>query len=238
MISNDELKELFSENTINLYQAIASEDTYKNKCLQLAENSIEKLIEFINENKLSVAFYEYFRYSKDEYFMDAEEFEDISSEVMDVFISDIEEHNKVIESIDFSKPYILKVFCNYGNLIVFVSVVDDWLTEQGVIPAGMKLEELLDRYEPTLDEIFSDRDERRRKLFDELKTFIENDPEFLKCTNANFRRRYFYDLAEREETQKYIELIKDKDGYMNQEVNMLIQELWRDYRLSKKKEIE
>lgn len=154
---------------------------------------------------------------------------------MDVISGDIENYNKITKSIDYTKPYILKLICNCGNFTVFISVVDDWLNEFGLIPAGAKLEELLKTYESTLDDIFKNHELHRSKLLDELTEFVKNDPEFLKCTNANFRRSYFHDLAEREETKKYIEVIRDDDGYMNQEVNMLIQELWRDYRLNKNK---
>ena len=209
MISENELKKLFTDNSINLYQAITAEDIYQTKCLKLAENNIDGLINFITENRISVAFFEYFHYNKEAYCMNPEEFENISDEVMAVIMEDIKEYNSKTELIDYSSPYILRVFCNYGYLTVFVSIIDDWLTEQGVIPAGTKLEELLDKYEPALNEIFSNREEKRSKLLDELSDFIKNDSEFLKCTNANFRRSYFYNLAEREETQKFIEIIRD-----------------------------
>ncbi len=235
MKTRTELNELFEQNKINLYEMIASEDVYKSKCMQLASNSLDELIELSKANGISTVYYEYFHYNKEAYHMDEEEFDDISDEVMAVINEDIQEYNSLMETMDYSKPYILKVFCNIGSLTIFASIVDDWLTDQGIMPANEKLGELLDTHESTLNEIFENREERMNILFDELTEFIKNDDEFYKCTNATFRRNYMYDLAEREETQKFIEVIEDDEGYINRKIQMLIEELWRDYRLSKKR---
>jgi hypothetical protein len=235
MINKSELKELFSKEGINIYEVIATDNIYSSNALKLTDNSIDGLIDFININKITTVFYEYYYYNQEVYSMDFEEFEDISDEVMDVISDDVNEYNKNADAIDFSKPYILRIFCNYGSINVFVSIVDDWLANQGFLSAGEKLEELLDTYESRLDDIFSVRKERRDALFKELVEFIMNDPEFHISTNAKFRRSYLYKLEEREETQKFIEVIKDDDGYLNSKLYNLIEEIWRDYKLRIKK---
>lgn len=65
MINKKELEKLFSKEGINLYHAIASDDVYKTKCLQLAKFNIEDFIKFIKDNKILMVFYEYFYYNED-----------------------------------------------------------------------------------------------------------------------------------------------------------------------------
>ena len=204
MIKESELKELLFKEHLNVFEVDIDDDEFYKKTLSLEGENIDELIRFAKVNNINSIFYKYYYTYKSHYHIDEEEIkEQLDKDLYSAIETDIKKHNKEVEKIDFSKPWLLHVFIIYQSQYVCVSYIDYWIDDLEISSSEDKVRELM--YENKY--ILRKKDEENQKKLAELKLefeeFLLNDSEFKNCTNKNLRRHYMNTVFERQEAQKF-----------------------------------
>lgn len=216
MISEEELKDIMAREGISCFNITLPRDSYLESVLSLEKNNIEELIGFMKVNNLKSAFYAYSILDKDHFIIDEElmdELDDLSEDLYSLISRDIEEHNKQIEKLDFSRPIVVRIFCIYESHYIGIDDYDLWIDETNIMSAEEKLHDLIDKYRDIIDKSKQEIKLNNEALKEEFKDYVLNDDKFKICTNQRLRSNYMYNVVfQREEAKKYMPAFSTKHG--------------------------
>lgn len=238
MILEEQLKEITIKNDINVFEVDNEIEELKKIGLSLGDD-IEKLITFTNVNNIKSIFYTYSFYNEYEYLIDEEDEEAISQEygndILEVIKKDILNHNKIINSFDFTRPMELYVFVIYQGRYVSISIADYWEYDLDLVSSREKIYELVSNNMNLLQEKIEKEKKEFEDLRNEFKEYILNDSKFENCTNHGLRREYMRTVFDNEDTKKYRPLFTRSGGILHDTLDIgrfldFLEMVWKEFK--------
>jgi hypothetical protein len=230
MISEEDVKNIMASEGINCFNVTGSKDSFEKSMLLLEKKDMSELLRFMKSNNIKNAFYIYSYYDEDYFLIDEELTDKFEEDIYSLIEKGIEQHNKQIEKLDFSKPVEITIFCIYESRYIAINDYDYWCDELG---AKERLMDLVYDNSDKIDNVKNERKLNEEVLKEEFKNFILNDNEFKKCTNQRLRRDYMYLLFKRDDIKKYKQLFWKENGMLKDisiAVNF-IEMLWKEYKI-------
>lgn len=159
-------------------------------------------------------------------------------EYLSEVLKDVSVHNELISSIDFSVPASVSATCMHNGFsysIIFTN--DAYFDKYKLVPPREKLHEIFTNHETA---IIKKRDEKIREvenLKNEFRTFLINDPAFLRCTNRSLRNNYLTNFMENNAHGKYALLVDEWTprgiGVYTREAELFVETAWREIKSHK-----
>lgn len=229
MISRDALvAELYKEG-LSYYETKSIADTTESNVIEMG--LLSELIAFAKENNIKSVFFRYDRENVDDYLISDENLEEAGikeKEVRMLLKNPIEQYNKKIIEMDFSRPVILEVFCFFQGFVFAYTETNFWSKKEGIDYPEEKLEEIIYRNQDRINEIKQQRNARYSKKLEDLRQHMLQDKEFHKCTNEYLRMAYAKKLIEKDNELGPALLA-------NGTTMSFVQVVWREYKDSIKK---
>jgi len=176
-------------------------------------NDFEK---FVNKNGINSIFYD-FNYLTIEDFL-------IENEATDKHLDKkIDDMNKIIKNIDFSRPESLDLFVVHQGFLITHTIEDDWI--KGEID--------FDEIDSINLSIYAEKEQAEFEeldiLKDELLQYIRDDDDFILCKTLALRENYIEKFLDNDEYYGFRELLFDSDDdfYYNEVVEM-VEDLYRE----------
>lgn len=260
MITVDNLKVKLKGYGIMCYE-VKSKDVFPT--LRMANNDIDSFIDFVMNNRIKNTFYLLRYYTKGSFYIEDEDVDSYSFRKAseNITFSDFDkiprikeaicQHNEILESIDFSRPAGMEVFCIYEGKCIAVNLYDEWYLEFGILPKQEKLAEINNKYFDDLEKLYEEKllkeerelyeqklkEERtqmeRERLLEEFKEFVLRDSDFRSSTFPGARRDYARMVfTTRKDTAKYKQLFYEEDDIDcrdNRKAYYFIESIWREY---------
>lgn len=180
--------------------------------IQLETSDIQVLLNYMANNQIGNIFYCYHFINKDAYnFSNVNISKD--NDLLKIAQKDICEYNNKIESLDFSQPAVLELFCLHNGIAINIQIIDSWLND--VISAREYLSQLEQKYAHELADIKSYRNMERENVLEELRAILLEKSDFELCTNQNLRREFMRKFLSQKENEKYRQAFIKDDGYLN-----------------------
>lgn len=225
-----DIKELLNSHS-NSFQLIeVLEYTASNKIVLNVE-SVEAFMSFANDLNANHIFFRYLYYSSDDFLLFPEDYSEDKDEIKE----EVEKHNRLISSLDFSRPYQLDLFILLSGTVMIVSLLDYWIDELEILDRDNKAEKLemyyLDYFESKKEQ-YAKKAEEDKKV---LREYILSDPEFSYKKNQRLRQEYLIKLLEKNRFQNYEYLFDGKyDRGISIPMKDFMDRTWREYMDNKK----
>jgi len=183
----------------------------KEQEIMLNSSDLQVIIDFAIAFDIRMLFYDYHYLYKEDYI-----FKDINKNrygipTHSVIQNLFREHNEKMDSIDFSVPLGLSVFCLYEGHSVSILLTDPQMLKL----SRNSLEEIeiniYNSNEESISKLKSENNKAREKLCDELINIILDDSEFKKRTNQSLRELYLDELLLKEENKKFNKIFQSDD---------------------------
>lgn len=230
MIQQEELAKKIEDEGINVFNVECGLNLTRENAIRLKE--VDELIRFCKINEIKNIFYLYIFFHKEDYIVSDEMQEDIEKDIYKLIKKEIKEHNKRVETIDFTRPAFLDVFCMFNDKSVCVLENDNWDEEINLMKAEDLIEYLQENYEDILEQKENEREEKLELLKGELKEYMLNDETFLICSNKSLRRNYAETLIKNKKVKKYLEpFISEYSGQVAiTSLVMFVEVVWAEFR--------
>lgn len=229
MIQKDELIKIIVDEGLNAFEV---RQTPKINDNTIVLKEINDMIRFCKVNDIKNIFYDYIFLDKENYIIDDEIQENIEKDIYQLIKKEIEEHNKMVETIDFTRPVLLNTFIVFqGNLICILDS-DYWHEEVNLMNAEDTIEYLQENYEYILEQKENEREERLEMVKGELKEYMLNDETFLICSNKSLRRNYAENLIKNRNVKKYLEpFVSEYSGQVAiTTLVMFVEVVWAEFK--------
>lgn len=227
MHTKEQLIERLEAMNLDCYEMVS--DIKEDTSIQLAD--FEQLCLFIKKNNINVIFYR-FEYPSTEDMQITEDVLDdlrIDDEIAQVMQEDFDQYNGEIDTLDFSRPYILTVCCLYQGCMIYIVESDYWFEAMGYhhpeIMAISMIEKRLDEIEHKKEETYKEREELRNQLREKILA----DTGFHKCTNKALRNAYAHKLWNTDESIHGL-FYSPQNKLYDILIGTFIEEVWREYK--------
>lgn len=198
----------------------------------LKNENLDELVRFAKTNNIKSVFYNYVYYNRDIFLISEEQMKKVPKEVRSLIASQIEDYNRGIESLDFSRVLGLNIFCIYEGQAICVRSFDTWHQEHGMVTSEQKLKQLVEDNKTVIEQIQNKKRKDDEMLLKELRKYILDDPQFKKSSFPGARRDYIRAIfVQRKDTQKYRHLLfdeEDKSYVSMQKAVDFIETLWHE----------
>ena len=198
--------------------------------IQLADPNLQTLLDFAKMFDRKMVFYQYFYLSKDDFIFTNTETDRRGNELFRPVQKYLLEHNKRMESTDFSKPLALTVFCLFEGHSVGITITDPIMAELTAYSKDNIKDKLQDIADDSYKKKEAERIEENRVLREELSEKILKDPEFSKMKNATLREKYLDDLLDKPENAKYAGIFETSYSGRRFGTKDFITLVWSKYR--------
>ena len=229
MVQEQELIKLIEHEGLNLFE-VRQNPKINDDAIVMKE--VNDLIKFCKINDIKNLFYNYIFLDKEEFIISDEAQEKIEKDIYKLIKKEIKEHNKRVETIDFTRPIILNISTIFENNLVCVLENDYWHEEINLLDAEDTIEYLQENYDEILEQKEAEKEEKLELLKNELKQYMLEDENFLICTNKDLRKNYAEMLMKNKKMKKYLEPFKysHSDGIWVQSLVMFVEVVWAEYR--------
>lgn len=229
MVQEQELIKLIEHEGLNLFE-VRQNPKINDDTIVMKE--VNDLIKFCKINDIKNLFYNYIFLDKEEFIISDEAQEEIEKDIYKLIKKEIKEHNKRVETIDFTRPIILNISTIFENNLVCVLENDYWHEEINLLDAEDTIEYLQENYDEILEQKEAEKEEKLELLKNELKQYMLEDENFLICTNKDLRKNYAEMLMKNKKMKKYLEPFKysHSDGIWVQSLVMFVEVVWAEYR--------
>ena len=229
MVQEQELIKLIEHEGLNLFE-VRQNPKINDDAIVMKE--VNDLIKFCKINDIKNLFYNYIFLDKEEFIISDEAQEEIEKDIYKLIKKEIKEHNKRVETIDFTRPIILNISTIFENNLVCVLENDYWHEEINLLDAEDTIEYLQENYDEILEQKEAEKEEKLELLKNELKQYMLEDENFLICTNKDLRKNYAEMLMKNKKMKKYLEPFKysHSDGIWVQSLVMFVEVVWAEYR--------
>lgn len=229
MVQEQELIKLIEDEGLNLFE-VRQNPKINDDSIVMKE--VNDLIKFCKINGIKNLFYNYIFLDKEEFIISDEAQEEIEKDIYKLIKKEIKEHNKRVETIDFTRPVILNISTIFENNLVCVLENDYWHEEINLLDAEDTIEYLQENYEDILEQKENEKQEKLELLKNELREYMLNDETFLICSNKSLRRNYAETLLKNRSVKKYLEPFTSE--YSGQvaitSLVMFVEVVWAEYR--------
>lgn len=226
MKSKEELQKIFKH--FDMYEIESSLD----ETTALRLKYFDDFLHFTQKHKIDSIFYHYSYASTEDFIVDNSEIYqlDISETTIAIFENKIHTYNNMIETLDFSRPYLLTIYVILEGFIYFVEEEDYWFFNEYKldIPKDFLMKLKNQHFKEIIGNEKNMSDERlaAREL---LKAQIIADEAFHKCTNAALRREYEYQLFQNNAQAKAL-FYHDRGYLYDIPPKTFIEKAWKEYK--------
>lgn len=229
MVQQEELVKIIEEEGLSAFEVL---QTPKISDSTIVLKELSDIVRFCKMNDIRNLFYNYIYLDKDDYIIHDEIQENIEKDIYKLIKKEIKEHNKRVETIDFTRPVMLKISTIFQNTLVCILESDYWHEEINLLTAEDMVDYLQENYEDVLEQKEAEKEEKLEMLKNELKQYMLEDENFLICTNKDLRRNYAEMLMKNKKMKKYLEPFKYShgDGIWVQSLVMFVEVVWAEYR--------
>ena len=204
-----------------------------NEKISIRLKNFDQLCLFIKNHSIDTVFY-HFEFAAAEALQITDDILNdlhIDDEIISVMQRDFDKYNRAVNSLDFSRPYILSVYCIYHGRTIYIVESDYWFQTSGYDnpkkAAISMIEERLEEIDQKKEDAYLVREELREQLRERLLA----DPNFHKCTNKDLRRAYTQKLYNTDDSIHEL-FYSPKHGVYDITIGAFIEEVWRDYKAS------
>lgn len=229
MVQEQELIKLIEDEGLNLFE-VRQNPKINDDSIVMKE--VNDLIKFCKINGIKNLFFNYVFLDKEEFIISDEAQEEIEKDVYKLIKKEIKEHNKRVETIDFTRPVILNISTFFEKNLVCVLENDYWHEEINLLDAEDTIEYLQENYEDILEQKEIERQEKLELLKSELKEYILRDETFSICSNKSLRRNYAETLIKNRNMKKYLEpFVNEYSGQVGiTSLVMFVEVVWAEFR--------
>lgn len=229
MVQQEELVKIIEEEGLSAFEVL---QTPKISDSTIVLKELSDIVRFCKMNDIRNLFYNYIYLDKDDYIIHDEIQEDIEKDIYKLIKKEIKEHNKRVETIDFTRPVMLKISTIFQNILVCILESDYWHEEINLLTAEDMVDYLQENYEDVLEQKENERQEKLEQIKNELREYMLNDETFLICSNKSLRRNYAETLINNKKVKKYLEPFISE---YSREVSitslvMFVEVVWAEYR--------
>ena len=226
IVRQNELQEYVLEKDMVLLEI--SNIDFKN-FIMIKFKDIQEFFDYASSREAKEFFFTYSYFEKDEYIIP----NDWYSKYPKSFKNRVKEHNNRISNLDFSKPYLLKMFILIEGALVGFKIEDNWMQENDIFDAEETIEILEDHFSKEVSAINKVEKKQRKEDEQELINIMINDPEFKNCKNQHLRHEYLADLLSNENMKKFNYLVDPFGAPQIGKAKNLLDKAWMLYKEKK-----
>ena len=201
---------LKEEQLLELCEGIELVDAYINEKPGIVLNmSIPDYIGFCKKKGVSTIYYDIKYFDKDFYL--------ITDEIISKYTDNKKEQsfckkwandvNAQFNSLDFERPFALKLACIIDSVIIGCEDVDYWIPKD--TPSGdVSLIQYIEDHEDDLDALYEEDHDEELALSDELKQVLYADSGFRCSTTISSRKQYVRTFLSKKNNKKYLGLVR------------------------------
>ena len=228
MHTKEQLIKTFNNMNLDYYET----ESDINEKISIQLKNFEQLCLFIQKHNIDTVFYHLEFSSAEALQITGNVINElrIDDEIIGVMQHDFAKYNSAVNCLDFSRPYILSVYCMYQGRTVYIVERDYWFQALGYDnpqkTAISMIEKKLEEIDRKKEEAFLEREELR----DQLREKILADPNFHRCTNKELRRSYgqkLYNVGDIHDL-----FYSPRHGIYDITLGTFIEEVWREYKAS------
>lgn len=210
----NEIKRKIEEKKINFFQVKLSIDVIE-KGIQFP--TIEEFLKFASNQKINTIFGCEYYDDINEYLITEEIIEKTiglyhATQIQDIIIDDIENHNRNILKHNFNTPIAIIICCLYEGVYCFVYLEYSKNNKILIKDCFEKLDEIMENHKYEIQNKQEKKKEMLEQLKNELREKIKKDKKFTLCTNKLLRENYIKDLLLNKLNQHFEPLKKHWTG--------------------------
>ncbi|MBO4939688.1 MAG: hypothetical protein J6D30_01480 [Clostridia bacterium] len=178
----------------------------------LSTTYLKSIVDYAQKQKLNHIFYRYMLGDKNSFSFFGGRSR-IDADLSRVARNEINEYYDKINTIDFTKPAFLELFCLDHGVAITVRLTAPWFED--LITANEFVAELEEKYSDVLNATKEQRSSQRENIREELKTILLENAEFALCTNQNLRREFMRKFLTQPENKRFQSSFLDDTGYLD-----------------------
>ncbi len=219
-----ELTELLNKNNIQTFEMSENIDSEDN----IIKLDFDNLIKFCKIHSIDTIFYYYTYVYPENFIIDEDIIKNSNISTSEIIRKKINDYNKSVCELDFSKPFCLDIYALYQGNIISSSEYTE--CEYYYVPPSLKLMQITDELSDILSQEKTMQSQKREAEREKLKNIIINDAEFHKCTNEKFRRAYINKIVKN--NRQYYDLFYRNQGGQHDDISPMIfvEKIWKEYK--------
>ncbi|AKG03382.1 hypothetical protein AAV35_000335 [Salimicrobium jeotgali] len=193
-------------------------------------DNVEDFLNFASGSNLEYIYYYYTYYNSEEYIIPNDWYSEYSKE----FKTEVIQHNRYIESLDFDSPRNLTLFTLQNGTFVGIELGNQWIENQGICVAEEAIEIIENEFYREVKKVNDSKKIQQKNDENNLREIIFKDTEFRFCKNQELRYWYLVELLEKENMVKYKYLVEPYGIPNNGRIKIFMDKTWELYKERKK----
>lgn len=204
------------------------------KGLELVTDDLGDFVHFCKHHQINNAYYYFEPYEEEDYYVYPWEFDQsFSEEILDLIEEEIEQHNNLLDEVDFSRNRFGYLYTFVQGQIIYMVLEDDWFEKHNIYPSYLTVHELVMNRLDEVSEVLESREEVLMEALDKLHEDLINHPLFRYQTSKKKRFDFFLDYLENEADDVLDSVFFNLEGEpLQEEIRDFIEHLWRDKKMT------
>lgn len=234
MYSEEELIKKIKKENLDCFKL--SDDYEEEDKIIMLDSDLDELIEFAKKRSIGELFYK-FAYTSEEVLSITEEsmkrtLEKVNmpyKEICEIIQPMVEEYNKKVAKLDFSKPHSLLVFCLYQGRRIGVCEVDLWFIDEQIMLPKYAIDNIVAENEDLINEYIESKQKESELIKEEFREYLLSDEKFGKCSNKSLRSNYALELYKDEKHKHFRKAFINGTDYQRfNEFGQFVEMVWRE----------